>query len=90
MRGYYEVETAYGNEEALSVIRGSPVDIVLLNRHMPGLSGDNVLTKLGGHDFSSRVVMVAAVDPEAEVLDTLFDGYLCKLVGREDVCTVID
>ncbi|MDW7538505.1 response regulator [Haloferax volcanii] len=90
LRGYCEVETAYGGEEALSVIRDSPVDIVLLDRHMPGLSGDDVLTELDERDFSGRVVMVTAVDPGVEVLDMPFDDYLCKPVDREDVRAVID
>jgi DNA-binding response OmpR family regulator len=90
LRGFCAVETAYGGEEALSTVEGSPVDVVLLDRHMPGLSGDDVLATLEAEGFAGRVVMVTAVDPGFDVLDMPFDDYLCKPVDREDVRTVVD
>ncbi|WP_435066718.1 response regulator transcription factor [Haloplanus sp. C73] len=90
LRGYCAVETAYGGEEALSILDESPTDIVLLDRHMPGMSGDDVLAALDERGFYGRVVMVTAVDPGVEVLDMPFDDYLCKPVDREDVRAVID
>ena len=66
------------------------VDIVLLDRHMPGMSGDDVLSELVERGYYGRVVMVTAVDPGIEVLDMPFDDYLCKPVDREDVRAVID
>jgi DNA-binding response OmpR family regulator len=90
LRGYCAVETAYGGEAALSTVDDSPVDIVLLDRHMPGMSGDEVLSELVERGYYGRVVMVTAVDPGIEVLDMPFDDYLCKPVDREDVRAVID
>jgi len=90
LRGYCEVETAYGGEEALSIIDDSSTDVVLLDRHMPGMSGDDVLTELDERGFYGRVVMVTAVDPGVEVLEMPFDDYLCKPVEREDVRAVVD
>ena len=90
LRGYCEVETAYGGKEALSTIEETPVDIVLLDRHMPGLSGDDVLDELERRKFHGRVVMVTAVDPGVEVLEMPFDDYLCKPVAREDVRAVVN
>jgi DNA-binding response OmpR family regulator len=57
---------------------------------MPGLSGDDVLSKLVDRDYYGRVVMVTAVDPGVEVLDMPFDDYLCKPVERADIRAVID
>lgn len=90
LRGYCEVETAYGGEEALSIIDDSSIDVVLLDRHMPGMSGDDVLEELDERGFYGRVVMVTAVDPGVEVLEMPFDDYLCKPVEREDVRAVVD
>lgn len=90
LRGYCEVETAYGGDEALSIIDESPVDIVLLDRHMPGMSGDDVLVELDERGFYGRVVMVTAVDPGVEVLEMPFDDYLCKPVDRETVRIAFD
>ena len=90
LRGACAVETAYGGREALSVVEDHPVDIVLLDRHMPDISGDTVLTELDDRGFDGRVVMVTAIDPEFDVLDLPFDDYLCKPIDREDVREVVD
>lgn len=90
LRDYCDVETAYSGEAALSIVGGSSIDIVLLDRHMPGMSGDDVLSELVEREYYGRVVMITAVDPGIEVLEMPFDDYLCKPVEREDVRTVID
>jgi len=90
LRSYCAVETAYSGEAALSIVADSPIDIVLLDRHMPGMSGDEVLSELVERAYYGRVVMVTAVDPGIEVLDMPFDDYLCKPVEREDIRAVID
>jgi len=90
LRGHCAVETAYSGDAALSIIDDSPIDVVLLDRHMPGMSGDDVLSELVQRDYDGRVVMVTAVDPGIEVLDMPFDDYLCKPVEREDVRAVVD
>lgn len=96
LRGLCDVETAYDGETALDAIDSREIDAVLLDRHMPGLSGDEVLARLEEAGFDGRVVMVTAIDPGFEVIDMPFDDYLCKPVGREDVraavsqqCTVL-
>jgi len=90
LRGYCDVETVYSGETALSVIEDSSIDIVLLDRHMPGMSGDDVLSELVGRDYYGRIVMVTAVDPDIGILHMPFDEYLCKPVDREDIRAVID
>jgi DNA-binding response OmpR family regulator len=90
LRGYCDVETVYSGDAALSAIEDSAIDIVLLDRHMPGLSGDDVLSELVGRGYYGRIVMVTAVDPEIGILDMPFDDYLCKPVSREDIRAVID
>jgi DNA-binding response OmpR family regulator len=90
LRGFCSVETAYGGPEALSTIEESPVDIVLLDRHMPDMSGDEVLAELDERGYYGRVVMVTAVDPAFDVLEMPFDDYLCKPVDREDVRAAVD
>lgn len=90
LRGPYDVETAYGGEEALETVATDEVDVVLLDRHMPGMSGDEVLSVLTERGYYGRVIMVTAIDPGFDVLDMPFDDYLCKPVEREDVVTAVD
>lgn len=91
LEGVADVTVTYGGEEALSKVTPSdPPDVVLLDRHMPGLSGDDVLERLRDLECRLRVVMVTAIDPDLEVLEMPFDEYLCKPVDREDVRAVVD
>ncbi len=90
LRGQCAVETVYGGEAALETVEEGAIDIVLLDRHMPGRSGDEVLTELHERGFDGRVIMVTAIDPGFDVLDMPFDDYLCKPVEREDVRAAVD
>ena len=89
LRGRYDVVTVYGGEEALAVI-DDDTDVVLLDRFMPGISGDEVLRQLREQGTECRIVMVTAVDPELDILEMPFDDYLCKPVGSEDFVAAID
>jgi CheY-like chemotaxis protein len=96
LRGLCEIETVYDGESALEVVEESTTDVVLLDRHMPGMSGDEVLDQLNGRGFDGRVIMVTAIDPGFDVLDMPFDDYLCKPLEREDLrgavsqqCTIL-
>jgi DNA-binding response OmpR family regulator len=85
----YEVETVYDGESALEAL-GPSLDVVLLDRRMPDVSGDEVLEKIDQHDFDCRVVMVTAVDPEFDIIDMPFDDYVVKPVGREELNHIVD
>jgi len=86
-----DVTVAYSGEEALETVDdGSVPDVVLLDRHMPGMSGDEVLSRIRERDIESRIVMVTAVDPGLDVLDMPFDDYLSKPVERADLLAVVD
>ncbi|QGN07780.1 response regulator [Halorhabdus sp. CBA1104] len=96
LRGLCDVETAYDGESAVEIVSDREIDVVLLDRHMPGLSGDDVLAELEAMDFAGRVIMITAIDPDFDILDMPFDDYLCKPVDREDVraavtqqCTIL-
>jgi len=78
----HDTRTAYGGEEALSVI-DDDVDVVLLDRRMPEMTGDEVLREVKAARVNCRVVMVTAVDPDTDVLQLPFDDYLCKPVDTD-------
>ena len=86
-----DVTVAYSGAEALDgVDDGRVPDVVLLDRHMPGLSGDEVLDRIRERDVETRVVMVTAIDPGLDVLDMPFDDYLSKPVDRTDLIAAVD
>lgn len=84
----YTVQTAYSGKEALDVI-DTDFAVVLLDRNMPGISGDEVLRTIRARDLDCRVVMVTAVDPALELLELPFDDYLVKPVSREQLRNVV-
>lgn len=89
LKGLCDTTTAYDGRAALQAIEAEEIDIVLLDRHMPGMSGDDVLEELEDRSFRGRVIMVTAIDPGFDVLDMPFDDYLCKPIEREDIRTAV-
>jgi len=85
----HRVETATSGEEGLEKLTDD-VDVVLLDRHMPGLSGGEVLDRIREAGYDCRVAMVTAVDPDLDVVDLPFDDYVSKPVDRETLRAVID
>ncbi|KAB7512472.1 response regulator [Halosegnis rubeus] len=90
LSGDYEVRVTTGGEEALDAL-DADVDAVLLDRRMPGLSGDEVLDRIDERDDTDpRVAMVTAVDPDFDIVDMPFDAYLTKPVERETLLDTVD
>ncbi|WP_302081794.1 HalX domain-containing protein [Salinibaculum rarum] len=89
LKGEYSVSTAYGGQEALDELDDT-VDVVLLDRRMPGVSGDEVLDEIRDRDLSCRVAMVTAVDPDFDIIEMPFDDYVIKPVSRDDLFSTIE
>ena len=85
----YNVRRAYNGEEALEEV-DETVDVVLLDRRMPDLSGDEVLTEIRDRDLDCRVALVTAVDPDFDILELGFDDYLVKPVSRDDLHETVE
>lgn len=85
----YETRIAYDGQAALSAA-DEAVDAVLLDRRMPGLSGDEVLAEMRGRGIEAPVAMVTAVDPDIDILDMAFDDYLTKPVSKEDLHETVE
>ncbi|AQL41501.1 hypothetical protein BV210_01670 [Halorientalis sp. IM1011] len=84
----YDVRTAYNGKEALDEL-GESVDVVLLDRRMPEVSGDAVLEEIESRQLDCRVVMLTAVDPDFDIIDMGFDEYLVKPIEREELNEVV-
>ena len=83
--GDYRVHTAYGGQEALETLDDldNEIDAILLDRRMPGLSGDEVLAAVRERGIDCRVAMVTAVEPDFDILAMGFDDYLVKPVSSD-------
>jgi DNA-binding response OmpR family regulator len=80
----HEVRIAHDGDEGLEKLDES-VDIVLLDRMMPGLSGDEALQKIREGGYGCRVAMVTAVEPDFDILEMGFDAYLCKPIKSDQL-----
>lgn len=85
----FEVTVSYDGEQALESLDSS-VDVVLLDRRMPGLSGNQVLNEIRERDYDCRVAMVSAVEPDFDVLDMGFDDYVKKPITRADLLNTVE
>jgi DNA-binding response OmpR family regulator len=89
LRSEYRVRVAYGGREALEKL-DDEVEVVLLDRRMPDLSGDEALKEIRERGFDCRVAMVTAVEPDFDIVEMGFDDYLVKPVSRESLTETVE
>lgn len=84
----YTVYTAADGEEALTKI-DAEIDVVLLDRQLPKLSGKEVLDTIRDRDLPCQVIIVSGVEPDFDLISMEFDGYLVKPVSKEEIRTAV-
>ncbi|WP_282350222.1 bacterio-opsin activator domain-containing protein [Haloferax volcanii] len=85
----FAVETAYGGAEALCRL-DETVDVVLLDRRMPNVTGDDVLEEIRERGLDCRVAMMTAVEPDTDIVEMPFDAYLVKPVSESEVKETVE
>jgi DNA-binding response OmpR family regulator len=88
LRDRYTVDVAYDGETALQELN-EDTDVVLLDRQLPDVSGDDILETIRERGLDCRVAMVTAVEPQLDIVDLGFDDYLRKPVDRETLRDVV-
>lgn len=83
-----EVKTATSGTEALEIV-DETVDVVLLDRGMPDMSGDEVLEKLRARGSVVPVAMVTGAEPDTDIVELPFDEYLIKPIDRESLVNAV-
>lgn len=89
LRDDYGVEVARRGDEALAQV-DEAVDVVLLDRVLPDISGRAVLAEIRRRDLPCQVVVVSAIDPGVDALDLGFDDYLTKPTSRSDLTAAVE
>lgn len=84
----YAVRTATSGQEALEKVEEG--DIVLLDRDMPGLSGDQVLQDIRASGYTCPVAMVTVLEPRRDIVDLGFDAYVVKPVRENHLRQTVD
>ena len=87
--GDYRVRTAYGGGEAIELL-DEAVDVALIDRLMPDVSGDEVLAYVREEGYDCRVAMVTAVEPDFDIIEMGFDEYLVKPIRQEEIVPAVE
>ena len=83
----YTVLDAGNGEEALSVLRASPPDIILLDMNMPGMDGLEICREVRRHS-DVPIVMLTVRSAERDkvlALDAGADDYVVKPFGMQEL-----
>jgi DNA-binding response OmpR family regulator len=88
LTGTYDVHVANTGREALDQLEAA-VDVVLLDRRLPRISGQEVLDQVRASDEDYQVAMVTAVEPDVDVLEMGFDDYVSKPIARDDLRSLV-
>lgn len=85
----YEVLVATSGEQALDLYDGR-IDVVLLDRRLPDISGDGVVEAIRRSPHDCQIAMVTAVDPDVDIVNLDIDEYLVKPVERDQLRQLIE
>lgn len=86
----YRVHTAYGGHAALRAVEDHDPAVVVLDRRMPDLDGDEVLSRLRERDGTVQVAMLTGVEPDTDLLSLPADAYLVKPADPEQLRETVD
>lgn len=89
LSGRFDVLSAASGNEALELLDDS-IDVVLLDRKMPGLSGKETLGEIRDSGFDLPVSLVTAVEPDFDILGMGFDDYVVKPIRMEEINDLVD
>jgi two-component system KDP operon response regulator KdpE len=84
----YEVTEAKNGEEAISLVRTSDFDLVLLDVNMPGKSGLETCREIRVLGSSPAIIMITVRDSATDKVDALdagADGYVTKPFGISEL-----
>lgn len=84
----YTVRTASDGEETLRNL-DSDVGVVVLDRRMPGPSGDEILDWIRSQQYDIRVLMATSSDVDLDLLELAFDEYLTKPIQKQTLLSTV-
>jgi len=85
----YSVRVATSGAAGLECV-DEDVDVVLLDRRLPGMSGDEMLAELVQRGNTAKVAMLTAVEPDKNIVDLPFDDYITKPVDHNELLALVD
>ncbi|MFZ0930123.1 MAG: sigma-54 dependent transcriptional regulator [Syntrophobacteraceae bacterium] len=93
LSGEYDVSTAGSGEEALAIIKGKPVDLMLLDIRLPGMDGLETLKAVRERDKNILVIMMTAFEDIKTVITSMKTGafdYLVKPLDMDEIEIIVE
>jgi len=90
--GISKVHKAFSGEEALEFCKSYPVDILLTDIRMPGISGLELIRQLKKYDKHFKSILLSGFgewDYAQEAIRQHVDGYLLKPVDHEELAGML-
>lgn len=84
---------AHSGEEALEMLKRSPVDVLLIDLRMPSISGIDLLQLLKSMNDNFRAIILSSYEFEEEIYQAVkagARGYLSKNATREEIVAAIE
>jgi len=78
----YDVTAVATGEAAMDAV-SDDIDIVLLDRRLSDMRGDEVLREIQANNYDCYVAMVTAVDPDFDIIEMGIDDYLVKPLSTD-------
>ncbi len=91
-KGGYEVATADSAEKGMDLIAGDPPDLILLDNHLPDMSGMEMLEKLNVRERNIMVIMITAygmVETAVKAMKLGAYDYISKPFNIEEITFAI-
>jgi len=85
----YDLRTADSGERALEEL-DADVDVVLLDRLMPDLAGEDLLREIRDRDIECQIAMVTAVEPDFDIAEMPFDTYVSKAIDEATITGTVE
>ena len=82
----FEVKTAVSGEAAVAEVDKAEPQVVLLDVHMPGMDGMNVLKQIKQKHPNVKVIMVTALETREKIEEAMrlgADNYITKPLSLE-------
>ena len=92
--GGYEVVPAYSGEECLEKLDQEPVDLILLDIMMPGMSGWDVFNRIKQQQIDTKVVFMSVLEISEKrkqvLLDEGLSDYIMKPYDKDTLLEKVD
>lgn len=85
----YDVLAVEDGDAALDRLDDT-VDLLVLDREMPGTNGPAVAAQVASGPFDPGVVMISGVEPAVDLLEMPVDEYLTKPVEADEVLSAVE